>query len=263
MTEEIPTTPAADEATVPPPYPFAAQIAAIQQLPGEIRTDPLQVQAYIAEVLHETEPTPIAQIADIIATIGSRKALKILVKALKIEEAGGLLIRTRKRRRTLGGVFFFYAQDAMKLKPTLPTTVKPKKSPTPTRTPAAFVWTDRIPLIQEAAKEAGQANIPKLTLMGRPGRIIEKGNVVLTTLPPKPQPKSLPQGLPTLPESPTTPYILYINAKQWRKVKEALANPEDELIIEGYPAFSPQLKAITVFALNTTTKLLEQSRRKK
>ena len=252
MTEEIPTTPSPNEATVPDSHPFAAQIAAIQQLPDEIKSDPLQVQAYIADMLQETEPEPRAAIAHIVERMGIEGALQILVKTLTVEGDGGMLLYNKSRRRTVGGIYFvFFEYWGHKNTP------KPKKSPPPDSVP--FIWADRLSLIQEAAQEAGQANIPQLTLMGRPGKIIEKGNVVLTTLLPKPQPKDLPKGLPKLPETPTTPYIIYIASRQWHKVKAALANPEDELIIQGYPAFSPQLKAITVFTLKATTKLQEKA----
>ncbi len=252
MTEEIPTTPSPNEATVPDSHPFAAQIAAIQQLPDEIKSDPLQVQAYIADMLQETEPEPRAEIAHIVERMGIEGSLQLLVKTLTVEGDGGMLLYNKSRRRTVGGIYFtFFEYWGHKNTP------KPKKSPPPDSVP--FIWADRLSLIQEAAQEAGQANIPQLTLMGRPGKIIEKGNVVLTTLLPKPQPKDLPKGLPKLPETPTTPYIIYIASRQWHKVKAALANPEDELIIQGYPAFSPQLKAITVFTLKATTKLQEKA----
>jgi len=261
MTEEIPTTPSDDEAAVPDSHPFAAQIAAIQQRLNEINTNPVPLHLYVAEVLQETEPSAIREIRRLIKAITPPNALKFLIKTLKTEADGGLLAHDMSRRRTMGGVYFYLTRSW--LKPASPPPVEPKISAPPPPPPAPFIWADRIPIIQEAVQETGQANVPKLTLMGRPGKIIEKGNVVLTTLLPKPQPKDLPKGVPHLPAEPTTPYILYINAKQWRKVKEALDNPADELIIEGYPAFSPQLKAITVFALNTTTKLLEQARRNK
>jgi len=262
MTEELPTTPAADEAVLPDSHPFATQIAAIEQRIEEIEINPnpVPLHIYIAEVLQETEPGVIREIRRFIKAINPQNALKFLIKTLKTEADGGLLVQDMSRRRTLGGVYLYLIRSW--LKPALSVAVKPQKSLPPTSA-VPFIWANRLPFVQEALQEAGQANVPKLTLMGRPGKIIEKGNVVLTTLLPKPLPKDLPKGVPTLPEQPNTPYVLYIAAKQWRKVQEALANPEDELIIEGYPAFNPQLKAITLFALNTTTKLLEQSRRKK
>jgi hypothetical protein len=263
MSEEIePTLPSeiatsVEVVTSPESDLFAAQIAAIRQISKELAKDPQKVKTYTAEILQETEEKPISQIEQIIATINSKKAIKLLIKTLNIEGNGGLVTYNGARRRTLGGIYFFLAQRWVEPK------YRPQIWPELFPGQASINWADRIPLIKEAVKEVGQANIPRLILIGRPGKVIEKGKVVLTTMQPKPQPKSLPKGLPMLPEEPTTPYILYIGSKQWRKVKDSLSNKEDELIVEGYPAFNPQLKAITVFALKTTTKLMEESRRTK
>ena len=75
----------------------------------------------------------------------------------------------------------------------------------------------------------------KMILIGRPGRVIEKGEVVITSIKSSSVP-SLPKGLPQPPDDSTT-YIVYIALKQWRKVRESIQkNPDDKLIIEGYPA---------------------------
>lgn len=49
--------------------------------------------------------------------------------------------------------------------------------------------------------------------------------------------------------------------KQWNKVKEAIANPEDMLIVEGWQAYDDQLKGIAVWAINVTTKALQRQKR--
>ena len=64
--------------------------------------------------------------------------------------------------------------------------------------------------------QTGEATAMKITLIGRPGRIVEKGQVVLTSMQGAKAP-SLPKGLPA-PPAEATPYIVYIAAKQWRKV---------------------------------------------
>jgi hypothetical protein len=71
---------------------------------------------------------------------------------------------------------------------------------------------------------------------------------------------SLPRGLPTPPSTPTN-YVVYIAAKQWRKVAEAIGDPEDVLIIEGFPQLDPETSSIAVFATNTTTKKLQMAQR--
>ena len=98
----------------------------------------------------------------------------------------------------------------------------------------------------------------KITLIGRPGRIVEKGQVVLTSMQGAKAP-SLPKGLPA-PPAEATPYIVYIAARQWRKVAQAMQNPQDRLIIEGYPVLDKRLGTIAVFAQSVTTKLLQAAK---
>jgi hypothetical protein len=82
----------------------------------------------------------------------------------------------------------------------------------------------------------------KITLVGRPGRIVEKDNLVLTTMQNTKAP-TLPKGLPEPPAEPTT-YVVYIAGKQWRKVASSIQDPQDKLILEGYPVFDRRLGAV-------------------
>ena len=99
----------------------------------------------------------------------------------------------------------------------------------------------------------------KITLIGRPGRIVEKGDVVLTTMQGA-KPPTLPRGLPAPPAEPTT-YVVYIARKQWIKVVEALQVPDDRLIVEGYPVFEKRLGAMVVLVSSATTKNLQATAR--
>jgi hypothetical protein len=54
---------------------------------------------------------------------------------------------------------------------------------------------------------------------------------------------------------------VYIAFKQWSKVADALRNPEDALIGEGYPTLDERIPGMAVFATNVTTKLLQQAKR--
>jgi hypothetical protein len=92
----------------------------------------------------------------------------------------------------------------------------------------------------------------KITLIGRPGNVLDKGQFIVTVMESTKIP-SLPKGLPT-PTDVTTKYAVYISAKQWNKVKEVITDPEDVLIVEGFPKADPEVKAIAVFATNITTK---------
>jgi hypothetical protein len=99
----------------------------------------------------------------------------------------------------------------------------------------------------------------KITVIGRPGKVIDRGTCVVTSMRAKQAP-SLPKGLPIPPSVPTN-YLVYIAVKQWRKVAEAIADPEDVLIVEGFPQLDPETSSIAVFATNTTTKKLQMAQR--
>lgn len=100
----------------------------------------------------------------------------------------------------------------------------------------------------------------KISLTGRPGKIVSETNVVITTMQQSKIP-TLPKGLPMPPEVATT-YVLYITRKQWDRLGEGFKeDPEDFLIVEGYPFYDKELKSLAVFATRTTTKLLERERR--
>src|SRR5205085_6772412 len=68
------------------------------------------------------------------------------------------------------------------------------------------------------------------------------------------------EGTANAPSVPTN-YLVYIASRQWRKVAEAIADPEDVLIVEGFPQLDPETSSIAVFATNTTTKKLQMAQR--
>jgi hypothetical protein len=224
----------------------------------EISADDIQATAAdIARQLDETNPVAIEQI---VQHLGADAALAFLQEALEIEAQGGMQLPDGSRRRTPGGVFFYIIKGRVPREtrgliwPHLgkkPKKKKQKIEPLP--------WEECLKLVPEALEHPGEATTVKITLIGRPGRIIEKGNVVLTTMQGTRAP-TLPKGLPEPPDEPTT-YVVYIARKQWRRVAEAIQDPQDKLIIEGYPAFDKRLEAITVFAMNVTTKNLQAARR--
>src|SRR5205807_284817 len=203
-------------------------------------------------------------------------AKELLNMTLQTEEHGGLMLPDGSRRRTPGGVFFHYAYTIGKAKSGNPLrpigNQKAKKSSVPKNTntsqmtiekpvsiPAmAFSWEDRIVIIKEAEQEKGQANV-KITVIGRPGKIIEKGGCIVTIMESSKVP-ALPKGLPT-PTEVATKYVVYIASKQWKKVEEAIKDPEDSLIIEGFPKIDQEISAIAVFASNVTTKKLQMAKK--
>jgi len=232
---------------------------------------------YLAQQLGETEKEPMRVLRRIVRLLGKDQALAFLQKTQETEAQGGMMLPDGSRRRTPGGVFFYLVRSGLpkdKRHLTWATKTKsqpgtPKQSAAPaaqqqpqaqTTPPApAFQWADRLALIKDLLPQLGVATTVKITLIGRPTQVIERGEVVLLGLQSGKAP-SLPKGVPAPAETPTT-YVVYVARKQWAKVAEEIKNPEDVLIIEGYPAYDPQLKAMGVHTTNISTKLQQAAKR--
>ena len=122
---------------------------------------------------------------------------------------------------------------------------------------APFLWTDRVPAIQEATAEKGKISTVKITITGRPGKIVNKGQCIITIMEESKAPP-LPKGLPA-PTSTPVKYAVYISIKHWNKVEEAIKDPDDILIVEGFPKTDSEVSAIAIFATNVTTKKLQMA----
>ena len=259
----------------------------IEPEPTEQERKPSQaeVAAMIADELGETEESVRKKIVAIVYALGRRQSHQLLNYALQMEEHGGEMLPDGSRRRTVGGIFFNLAYTIGKPKPgRLPLRTKPKKQTSKARKPdgeqastnttqtskqathqpapppvSPFLWDERIPAIEEAQTEKGQISTVKITVIGRPGKIVDKGTCIVTVMEESKTP-ALPKGLPT-PTSTPTKYAVYIASKQWAKVKDAIADPEDVLIVEGFPKTDAQVTAIAVFATSVTTKKLQMVRR--
>jgi hypothetical protein len=99
-----------------------------------------------------------------------------------------------------------------------------------------------------------------VTVIGRPNQVVERQGVVVVALRSTKTP-TLPKGLPPLPATPTT-YMIVVQQKQWNKVCEAMQQPDDALIVEGYGVHAPRFTGITVYATQITTKALHAAKRK-
>jgi hypothetical protein len=218
----------------------------------------------IARTLNETEKEPVNAIDRLVKIIGEEQALALLQETLRIEAEGGLTIDDSAQRRTPGGVFFKLAKNRLNSRErwlvfgSVQQKAKQVKQP--------ITWEESQQLSCEALQlPKGEANIVKITVIGRPERVIEKQEVVITSLK-NSTPPSLPKGMPVPPADPTI-YVVYIAIKQWRKVKASLdEHPEDKLIVEGYPRFDKRIGqqgTMTIYAQNATTKLLQQATRQK
>ncbi len=69
------------------------------------------------------------------------------------------------------------------------------------------------------------------------------------------------KSFPPLPATPTS-YMVFIEQKQWNKVRDAMQHADDALIVEGYPVHAPRFAGITVYATQVTTKALQAAKRR-
>ncbi len=215
-------------------------------------TEPTITAVQIAAALAEPN---LRLLQRIVARLGPDTALTFLAETLALEAAGGLLTEDGTRRRTPGGVYFHLVRgriakhDRWRL--------WPADRPRPAVT---WPWAARTDYLPAALAEPGGAMTAKLTLTGRPGRVVKAGECMITTLQSTAQAPTLPKGLPALPAEPTT-FVVYIAARQWRKVEAALQDPDDVLIVEGLPIYDPQLPGLALLAQSVTTKGLQAARR--
>ena len=63
------------------------------------------------------------------------------------------------------------------------------------------------------------------------------------------------------PPATPTKCIVYIAQKQWQRVAEAIQDPTDALIIEGYPVFDERLPGLAVLTQTITTRNLQRAKR--
>jgi len=104
----------------------------------------------------------------------------------------------------------------------------------------------------------------KTTIIGRPDRIETEKDTITLYMSYTPRPNangqySFPKGVPT-PASSATPVVAYVGRKQFEKVKLALDNPEDSLIVEGGTTQVID-GVLTVYAINITTRLQQLAKK--
>ncbi len=218
------------------------------------------VTAAIADQLGETEDVPRRMIRRAVQTLGAERARALLAEALAVEAGGGLPLPDGSRRRTPGGVFFHLvrAQAApAERKAIFPRGRGSRAGGAPAA--PAFTWDDYGALAPTLARGLGEASTVKITVIGRPQQVQARGEVVVVPLRSEKLP-TLPKGLPTPPAGGTA-YAVLIARKQWQKVAEALQQPGDRLVVEGYPTLDPRFPGITVLATNVTTTALQAAKR--
>lgn len=218
----------------------------------------------IAAALNETDKAPLKTIKRVIYVLGEERALALLAETERVFAGGGMTTDDGQRPRTKGGIFFKLTKDKVSGPERGRIFSRPKSKPKAKIKRQPPEWEVLLPLVEKflAQPNPGEGDKVKLTLIGRPGKIIEKDTVVMTTMQSSKAP-SLPKGLPPLPNKPTV-YLVFIAKKQWRKVYEAIeSDPQDRLIVEGYPVFDPRIGGGTMclYAQSVTTTVLQRAKR--
>jgi cold shock CspA family protein len=262
---------------------YAEQVAVVGACPeGPAATpgappparQPQQVATAIARRLGEQDTAPRAQIRRLVKHVGPEQAWALLGEAEQIEAQGGMLLPDGSRRRTPGGGFFALAKARLDpdglahVFPPKPWQLRHERArdkgaepPPPPAPPPPLRWADRGELIGAARAGQGRATTVKVTVIGRPESVAERGSTVILMLTHRGPLPALPKGVPSPAEVPATTYVVYVAAKQWRGVAEAIQNPEDSLIIEGTQVWDAEYQAITVYTTRITTKLQQRGKR--
>jgi hypothetical protein len=221
----------------------------------------------IADQLGEQHGGPRRQIERIVRAIGAEHARTLAEEALAIQTAGGEPTLNGHRPRTPGGIFFRLVRRLgtenatihrmfMAHPPGRHTAGGSHPSPI-----APVTWGDRLASLEDILGEIGGAKTMKITLTGRPGKVVDKGTYILTTMPPQKIP-ALPKGLPPLPSDAQPPQTLVLVAKkQWVRVEAALGDPADTLILEGFALYEPAVRGLAILATNVTTAALQRAKR--
>lgn len=219
----------------------------------------------IAAQLTESNTYLIKRIID---EIGVEKSLQILAKTIDVEAGDGIMTRDGKRRRTPGGTFFFLVRGRITKEQYFRIWERPlpqRKPPPPKKRPPQrkkkkepLKWAARQALYNEVAGGHGQASTTEVKLIGRPIKILPRGNVVILTLRNREQPP-LPRGLPKVEED-STVFLVFLTLKQWKKIAASMEEATDKVVVVGYPVFSGKLNAIAVWAQRATTVNMEKAR---
>ena len=225
--------------------------------------DPQTAAADIAAQLDESAPHVIGQIQRIVEHLGAEAAYGFLDKTKHCLAQGGVLTHDGQRKRSPGGTFFFLVRGGVTAEQhqaiwpqhQLPGHLRPRRTK-----PPRLTWDEARTAIPEALSQQGTAMSAKLTLVGRPGKIIEKEHVIITTLTSEKAP-SIPRGVPKAPEAPVV-YLVFIARKQWERVAESLAADEDDrLVVTGYPVLDKETEAIVVLGQSVTTTIQQEQKR--
>lgn len=224
-----------------------------------------EIKAYtkeVAEKLGEYKDIPVRQIEAIITHMGRDFVEEHLAQTVQAENEGGLMIEGNRRRRTVGGVFFYLLKDK------IPQEKKRDIYPNYGNNNRGKVveWEKRLEhikhLLEQAEELHGEMQYVNVTLHGRVGEVYKHDNSVITTIRHVHKSVPMPKGVPTPPTDPIT-YVVYMAAKHWEPVEKALKkNPNERLVIEGTVVLDHETQTLALLAQSVLTKQMYKQVRK-
>jgi hypothetical protein len=226
---------------------------------------PEEIKAYadeIAKRLGETEKKPVEQIHLLVEHAGKEFVEEHLAETMKIEENGGMLTDDKKRRRSIGGVFFYITKG--KLDPEIRGRIFPGYGSKPV-VGKIIKWEERLEYIQQLleAGEHGDMRYVTMTFHGQVGKTIVDDNVVMTTIVHTFGQTPLPRGVPHPPEEGTTLYTVYMGRKQWDDITESLEKyKNDRIVVDGALFYDEATKSIAILASRVSTKRMDKQARR-
>jgi len=244
-----------------------------QSPPKKTQRNITQAARHIADVLDERQPGPRILIHRIVAGLGVDLALDFLRQAQEIEAAGGATTEEGVKR-TPGGIFFRLIKEQKPLGHSATTSlfwphpIQAEGEPIPPPKQKRLVpltWPKRISVIQQLAQErekgaTSMASAAILKLIGKTEQIAELDTCTVLSITSTIRPH-VPKGVPQPQEAPTT-YTVYIGRKLWGFIKDAAHDPDDILIVEGFPQLDAETSTIALFAKSVTSRKRDQARRR-
>lgn len=233
--------------------------------------------ALVGQITSKLDESNHKLIRRIVLVLGVQRATDLLNQVLDIEAQGGQMTVDGSRRKTAGGLFISLARaqaapnerpklrdfGPKKLKAHLTQTAAPDQAAPKTK-PALVTplpWDAAKQIVAQALEAIGEARTVKLTLIGRPSKIVQQPNCVVIAMKGK-APPSLPKGLPTPPANSAITWAVFIVNKQWNAVKDfVIGNTEDNLIVEGYPIIDPKSGSSVVLATSCKSVVQERAAR--
>lgn len=238
-----------------------------QEQPQHAPDEAWEAARRITRSLNENGPQVTRLIVRLIETMGIEFADDFLQQTLAVEAQGGIWLPNGTRRRTPGGAFLYLARKALNAEQQIavfgryragePQDITPQSTELHPRLPR-FFKAQRVDIVAALREASGSVFSAKVVLIGRPQSVREQMSAVVLLVRDTPKPHTMPKGVPRPPKS-TRAYTVFVGAKQWRKVADALDDPNDELIIEGLPAFDPVRERMAIYTTKITSKAIEKA----